>query len=304
MTLGIKVGPQPDSIDDLITTNASFAEVWYRPDRHNDYTKLFLWCKSHSVRLGLHHWATTPDGYWQSFAFEDEAICKESEQSIRTTIDHAADIGAVYVNIHSGSRARVLYDFQTNKALIKQTPMPTDQAYPAIARALTRLDTYAKQHKILLTVETAPARIHHPDDVIGKTLDPVDISEVSISDFSDLVPNIAIANDFGHTAAECISNNRSDVYDHLVSVTTKLADRTRLLHVGFTIDPYDGSDYHTHLNHRDFNTSSRTVPNKKELIELLKKFIHRDDIFALVEPPKNHPENYTILKALVQEALG
>ncbi len=302
MTLGIKVGPQQSSIHDLAVTGARFVEVWYRPDRPDDYTDLFTHCRANHIALGLHHWATTREGFWQTFAYPDEQISMDSEHLIQTTIDHAARIGAVYVNIHSGSLRRVLYDFQTHDVRVVSDAVDRPDGIQHAVHAIERLDAYARSKGILLTVETTPPFIYPAGYEFDKTSQPVDISELSISEFSHLIPSIAIANDFSHTAAGCISDQRTDVYNHLIATTDKLFRQTRLLHVGFDIDPYNGTDFHDSLSNPNFLSSDRAVPNKSELIGLLSKFVTRQDVYALVEPVQDHVGNFEMLQKLVFEA--
>lgn len=302
MTLGIKVGPQQSSIGDLVQTGAPFAEVWYRPDRPHDYTELFSWCVGHGISLGLHHWALTREGFWQSFAFPGEQISTDSQQSIQTTIDDAARIGAVYVNIHSGSLCRVHYDFQSHEARIVSAPVDRPAGIQHAIDAIMRCDAYARSKGVLLTVETTPPYIYPAGHEFDKSSVPVDISELSVSEFGHAIPSVAIANDFSHTAAGCISNNRTDVYTHLIETTQKLFPQTRLLHVGFDIDPYNGTDFHDSLSNPYFVSSNRAVPNMSELIRLLAPFTKRPDVYALVEPVTDHIGNYKILADLVRKA--
>ncbi len=302
MILGIKVGPQKTSIRDLTKTGAPFAEVWYRPDRQNDYKELFSWCGSHGISLGLHHWATTNQGFWQTFAYPSEQISMESELAIQTTIDHAAALGAVYVNIHSGSLRRISYDFATHEVRVKSAPVDRPTGIQYAVAAIMRCDAYARSKGILLTVETTPPYIYPAGHECDKTSTPIDISELCVSEFAHMMPSVHIANDFSHTAAGCISNSRTDVYTHLVTTTQKLFHQTRLLHVGFDINHYNGTDFHDSLSHSDFQTSDRAVPNISELIQLLAPFTKRPDVYALVEPVMDHIGNYKILADLVRKA--
>lgn len=302
MIIGIKVGPQQSSIRDLTETSAAFAEVWYRPDRPNDYKELFSWCGSHDISLGLHHWALTSEGFWQTFAYPGERISTESELAIQTTIDHAAQLGAVYVNIHSGSLRRVIYDFRTHNAQLISDPVDRPTGIRHAADAIKRLDAYARSKGILLTVETTPPYIYPAGHEFDKSSKPVDISELSISEFADMIPSVAIANDFSHTAAGCISDSRTQVFAHLSTTTQKLFPHTRLLHVGFDIDPYNGTDFHDSLSNQLFISSNRAVPNISELTQLLAPFTKRTDVYALVEPVTDHIGNFKILADMVHKA--
>jgi hypothetical protein len=297
MTIGIKVGPQKQSLQDLIRTEAPFAEVWYRPDRPDDYTDLFKLAKSRNVALGLHHWAVTSGGYWPTLAYPDDPASEESEALIRLTIDHAARLGAAYVNIHPGARTKTPFDFAGRTFGEPSALLPPETAYPAVAAAVNRLDAYAKSGGVLLTVETVPPNSNADNAGYGKGGRVAAIADVSATDIADMIPGVALANDFCHTAAE-VSALAGAVRTHLFETTRRLAPRTRLLHVGFNIEPFDGTDFHDTLANPVF-LEPATVPNRDDMISLLGEFSGRRDVWALVEPETDHVGNYGILKELI-----
>ena len=75
---------------------------------------------------------------------------------------------------------------------------------------------------------------------------------------------------------------------------------TKLLHIGFIIPPYNGTDYHSCLYYDEFKTET-AVPNYNETKQLLKMFINRDDVGVLVEPEKDHVGNFESLKQMFQD---
>jgi sugar phosphate isomerase/epimerase len=303
MTLGIKVGPQGTSIRDLEQTATPFAEVWFRPDRLGDYDALFHYMIDHHVAIGLHHWSAVDDMYWPSLAFEHDRITDETMKSIQQTIDTAARINAVYVNIHPGSRAKIRYSYSDRQFRDIDTPLPTDIAYPTVVKNLNHLNDYALSKGVLLTVETVPERVKKDDSLYGthNASDAIDIYELSMVDLADLVPTISIANDFGHTAA-VLDTDRTAILGHLTAFTDHYAARTRLLHIGFALIPSFGLDFHDSLENPLFDTDA-SIPNCRETRQLLAQFVHRPDVYALVEPSSDHIGNYRLLTQLVRDAL-
>jgi hypothetical protein len=73
------------------------------------------------------------------------------------------------------------------------------------------------------------------------------------------------------------------------------------LHLGYIIPPYNGTDYHDHLDNPVFE-SPNAIPNKNQMIELLKIFRHQKNIWALVEPNGLHPKNYFLAQKLLVDA--
>ena len=112
---------------------------------------------------------------------------------------------------------------------------------------------------------------------------------------------IWIANDFCHTAAHIISDAPEPVWAYVKDITTQLAPSTRLIHAGFVVPPYNGTDFHSTFTHPLFETSA-AVPNTLQTIELLKLFDNRDDVYLLAEPARDHVENYFFLQKLLAEA--
>jgi hypothetical protein len=222
---------------------------------------------------------------------------------IKETIDIAAGHRYAYVNIHPGSRAKINLDLKIEKFKLIDGPIDLDRAVSEFILNLKVLNQYASAKSVLLTVETTPAR------VINGWNDPVSNrnSAFDVFELPDTVllgaagDGIAIANDFGHTAASVVNGNASTVWKHLYDFTSRAAPVTRLLHLGFLVPPYNGTDLHDSLANPSFN-SSGAVPNKLQTLELLKLFDNRPDVYMLVEPNGGHVENYFLAKKLLDEA--
>ena len=76
---------------------------------------------------------------------------------------------------------------------------------------------------------------------------------------------LAIANDFGHTAANCLSNSSQEVWTFLKQHTHAFSPYTKLLHITYLVSPYNGTDFHDQLDNPIFDTPD-AVPNKKHMI--------------------------------------
>jgi hypothetical protein len=165
---------------------------------------------------------------------------------------------------------------------------------------MRQLTLYAKQKNVLLTVETTPIRlpIGSVHDT-GNRRQVQDVAEYSYCDLPLSMLNFALANDFGHTAANYISEDPKPVWDFLFQKTIAYAPKTRLLHLGYIVPPYNGSDFHDQLDNPLFD-SVQAIPNKNQIMELMKLFKNRDDVYALAEPNGQHPKNYFLAKKLLE----
>ncbi len=300
MKLGIKVGPQTDSIHDLELTNAPYCEVWFNINEENKYELLFEVLKKQKIDVGLHFWGCLPDGTYTNFAYPDTELINASLSLMRKTIDIAAQNHFQYVNIHPGARTKAKIDFINNSF-----EAMTDPANAAVSEQLflehaKSLHEYAAKQGVVLTVETVPLRVVHGwhDPEARKT--PLTIHELPISVLVKAAQQgLWIANDLCHTAGNKISTDRTEVAKFVFDATKQLFGQTRLIHVGFLIPPYNGTDVHDELDNPLLDTN-QAVPNKKELQELLKLFASRDDVWAIVEPSANHAKNFFLLQELIQ----
>jgi hypothetical protein len=113
--------------------------------------------------------------------------------------------------------------------------------------------------------------------------------------------NAWFANDFGHTAANCVSDSTKDIWAMLYDVSKTYASKTKLIHIGFLAPPFNGTDFHDHMDNPLLETN-QAVPNNQQLIDLFKLFPDRDDVYALVEPMNDHVKNFFLAKTLLEQA--
>lgn len=299
MTVGIKVGLQPSSFHDLAKTNAPFCEVWYNILRKDEYNDLFKELRSRSMKIGLHFWGHLNNNIWANIAYPDSATIQQSLQLMYDTIDVACSHNFQYVNIHPSNNALVTINFETQSFELVSSPADMHVCEQNFFENVTRLNDYAKKQGILLTIETIP-----PKDTNGwhgqePRLLPLDLYAPDNSlVVKAATEGFTVANDFGHTSCTVSSDDRSIILKKLFEITHAIASQTKLIHVGYIIPPYNGTDYHNHLDTDQFN-SLEAIPNRSELIELLRLFISRDDVFVLAEPDGRHVENYFYLKQIV-----
>lgn len=304
MTLGIKVGPDKQSFLDLAQTNAPFAEVWFNINRADDYNKLFAELKRRKMQVGLHFWGILNNGICAGFGYPDKAIVDQSAILVKKTIDIAAQNGFQYVNIHPGSRAIVKMDLEAQDYPYVSEPIPLPQAQAVFLEHIAKLDQYARDKRVVLTVETVSRLVPKTDWYNPESRHkPLDTYQLPVSCIQAAAScGISVANDFGHTATNINSDDPLKIWNYLYTSTQNLTTHTRLIHLGFIVPPYKGTDFHDHLDNPLFLTF-RAIPNKQQTIELIKLFKNRDDIWILVEPNGRHAENYFLAQKILKEAL-
>lgn len=304
MTLGIKVGPNKQSFVDLAQTNAPFAEVWFNIARADEYNELFAELKRRKMQVGLHFWGVLDGGISAGFGYPDQSILKDSADLVKKTIDIAAANKFQYVNIHPGNRAIVKMDLDRMDYPYVSDPIPLLQAQTIFLDQVTKLNQYAKDCGVVLTVETVSRLLPKSDWYNPESrLKPLDIYQLPVASVQAAGNHgITIANDFVHTATNPISDNPQDIWEFLYSTTQRLAPATRLIHLGFLVPPYNGTDNHDSLDNPALNTD-QALPNKRQIIELLKLFQNRDDVWILTEPNGRHAENYFLAQKILLEAL-
>jgi sugar phosphate isomerase/epimerase len=302
MKLGIKVGLQKTSIQDLETTNPDMCEVWFDVNRSGEYSDLFAALKTMNTDVGLHFWGVLPDSTWANIALPDHDLNTASYAMMERTIEIAASHGYSYVNIHPGSRARIALNLTTNIFTVMTPPVGENDATDNFLQYATKLSERAKHLGVTLTIETVPARVKNDFWTNPSNPDVVNVHELGLpAIFKAADAGIAIANDFGHTAASFIDTDRNRIWQNTLQTTTTLAPITRLLHLGFVLPPYDGSDFHGDLDHPSLDTYD-AIPNASEFITLIKLFVDRPDVWALVEPQTDHVKNYALAKKYIEMA--
>lgn len=302
MKLGIKVNADARSYDRLSGADPALAEVWFNANDPDRYTELFAELTLRKCDVGLHFWGTVNGQTLPSLSYPDADIITESLTLMKRTIDIAEKHNFQYVNIHPGSSALLSVDFQNERYDIQK---PSGDLDDAIQRFLTNageLHSYAQKKGIVFTAETVPLRITDGWYQAAARSNPKQVHELPIAAIVQAASaGIPIANDFCHTAASIITDDESSVWRFVYGMTELLAPMTRLIHIGFIMPPFNGTDNHDQLDNPILDTSA-AVPNTNQLIELLKLFPNRDDVWILAEPSQDHVKNYKIVEQLLKKA--
>lgn len=298
----MKVSSDRNSAQEVTATRPQMVEVWYNATRPDDYSNLFAFLKRQPLDTGLHYWGVLPNGLLTNIAYPDPNIWKPSLALIRATIDTAARNHFSYVNIHTDMRALLNVNFSSMQISVASKPAQTGICIRTYLENVASIKTYAEGRGIVLTVETIPQRDTTSWKLNRDRRDAVDLYQLPIDVQLELAARrFAIANDFAHTACNVISEDRGAVWRFLYDTTKTLAAATRLIHFGFIIPPYNGVDFHDSLDNQVLN-SVNAIPNKKQMMELLKLFDNRDDVWILVEPKADHVKNYFLAKKILLKA--
>lgn len=302
MILGMKVGPQKSSFNDLVHANPPFVEVWFNIARAAEYENLFSELKKRSCKVGLHYWGALPDGTWTNLAYPDAELIRHTSDLMRQTIDIAALNGFSYVNIHPGTRTKVHIDFSTEAFRLLSDPVDLKTSTDLFLENAGYLYKYANDKGVLFTVETVPQRVTKGWKGSEGRSNPYNIHELPLDAILEWARQDGlVANDFCHTASNVITDNADEIRAFVRDMSIRLLPQTRLVHIGYIIPPYNGTDYHGMLNNPQFE-SSEAVPNKSDMIELLSLF-KDTDVFALVEPESDHPGNFNLAKKLLEQSV-
>lgn len=302
MKLGIKVAPGNAYKTDIESTHPAMVEVWYNATKPTDYTEMFSYLKTQKIDVGLHFWGVLKDNILPNLSYPDPTIHKPSRELVKHTIDIAAANGFAYVNIHPDLLALLKVDFSTMAIQTITKPMDVGQTQAQFVDQITQMHEYAQSRGIILTVETVPQRDTPSWNLPRDRSKVIDIYQMPIDVQIDLAARgLFIANDFCHTACSIRSDDRTTISDFLMNTTQTLAAQTKLIHLGYVAQPFNGVDFHDSLDNPIVETKD-AIPNKKEMIELLKLFKNRDDVWILVEPERDHKKNYFLAKKLLDQA--
>lgn len=302
MKLGIKVGLKNQSLPDLLATNAQACEVWYDATRANEYENLFQEINKLNIDTGLHFWGALTDDTWTNLAYPDADLIKKTRELMQNTIDQAASHGFKYVNIHPGCRARVSIDYEREFFQLQSLPVDLEKSQNLFLENAQALNKYALNRGVIFTVETVPLRVTCGWYKAEARANPANIYELPVSVVRKAARmGLAVANDFSHTAANVITDNPDQVWDFLNETTRDLAPFTRLIHLGFLMPPYNGTDNHDSLDNPMLDTAA-AVPNRQQIIALLRMFKNRDDVYIITEPKADHVRNYFLARQLLHGA--
>jgi len=302
MNLGLKVNADAEGFERIAHANPPFVEVWFNVNDSDRYIDLFAELKRRKTDAGLHFWGLLDGNISPNLAYPDATIIRETQTLMKRTIDIAQANGFSYVNVHPGAAALSKVNYEAERYDLASKPVETDLAIQTFLEAAPSIRDYAQTHDVVFTVETVPPRITRGWYNADTRLAPDTIYELPDSAIIQAAQmGFWVANDFVHTAANATSDDAQTVFDHVVTVTDALAAQTRLIHMGFLVPPYNGTDHHGSLTDPIFGTA-QAVPNKSQIVDLLKRFNNRDDVWILVEPNKDHVKNYLLAKKLLELA--
>lgn len=302
MKLGIKVGLKGNSYQDLVDSKPDFCEVWFHSGKIDEYHDLFSKIKQVGCTAGLHFWGMLNNEVLPNLCYPDNSILRASIDLVKKTIDIAHQNNFWYVNVHPGGAKLARVDFECEHFFPLGRKVSFEICQKILSDTMQKLSLYAKSKNVLLLLESVPnLAIGHPWYGTAGRYKPVELFELPVYYLADVIKNtknLFFTNDFGHTAGNFVNKNRKKIINGIFKTTKKYAEFTKLLHIGYIVPPYNGTDYHGCLYYDEFK-SVKAVPNYDEMKELLKIFIDQKDIGALVEPEKDHPINFKILKQIV-----
>lgn len=284
MKIGVKIGPA-NWKQVLGEITPSCVEVWFRLGAAGESVPIFDELNKRQIPFGIHFWGVLEEGYEPNLAYGSEGIAEKSAVLVKETIDIASSYHASYVNVHPGSLTLRTIDLD-NKSMevLHERTVTEKQAMDSLIAQTVALDTYARQRQILFLIETLPAcELEHWRDDTGRdsvqkafNVTPFMIAEVAKQ------TGVAVTNDFGHTLASWVSDDRDYLFNQLKSVTAKLAPYTRLIHLNTVRPPFNGTDSHDGVLPEDF--SAGVLPTREQVKELLSLFASRDDVWVIPEP--------------------
>jgi len=304
MIVGFKTGPKTwDEGKKIVEEDgATMCEVWFNVSDLADYKQPLDWFLKRNVKLGLHYWGMVEDGLLANVATHHKEIRRKSIKQIKDTIDYAASIGAVYVNIHPGHRRldKVEFDPILRFDLASGEATKQSEAEKLMLEAGLELSAYAKAKETILMVETITKFMQHAPGT-GSRDDNYDAGPMGLSVIQQLAEaGVLIGNDISHTTASLPleAPDKESMWRGLIEFTKQIQDQTRLLHINTVQPPYNGTDSHDGILKKDF--ADGVFPNQKQLTELLALFADRDDVYAVPEPFNDMQGNYQALVKMVE----
>lgn len=299
---GIKIEPN-NWVKRLLDSQAKCCEVWFSINRENEYSDMFQFLNRKQIQTCLHFLGVIENDIPANPASPDEIIRKNSILLIQKCIEIASRNGFSYVNIHPGN-AR-LWKFNSEKQVFKiadNSKQHYQDSKYAFRESAVLLHEYGQKNNVNVLWETPPAK--EPVDLNKETMDRIRLqSTAALNSFTleEIVKKdgIFITNNISHTMTEIQSASENEIINYLFERTEKLALYTKLLHINALFRPYNGTDSDG-ITNVDFNNEA--IPTKDQLLQLLKIFNGRNDVWAINEPRHNHVQNYMALKELLVDA--
>ncbi len=302
MQVGIKVGPD-DWQKKLDQTDPDCSEIWFRLDWYEKYQEMFKYLNKKEIPFGLHFWATVDEKYFPCLLYTKRDIAEKSYQKILKTIDIASKHNAEYVNFHPEAYrlTKLDLDKKTIKVVDEKEPIDRKKSFEQFLFYLNKIQKYAKQKKVIPYVETVPK--YMPEQFknirVGR-LSPLKSEGMETDKYIRLAEkNYPICLDFGHTIAQLITDDKKEVFKYLYNTAKKIKPSIGLIHITTTVPPFNGTDCHHGILEADFKAGA--LPNKKQLIKLLKLFKDKD-VWLIPEPQyEKLIENTLELKELLKQ---
>jgi len=300
MISGFKIGlsdwdKKLEQCKKLTGSYPAFVEIYFRVDKISEYSSMFSFLEKNKIKSGLHFWGVLKSGIEPNLLSRHKWIQNQSVMLMQSVIKAASIHKCVYVNVHPGALKERVLDLDKSEFKMADLPETTyEEGRKNLMENALRLKKISEKYGVMLTFETLPTNSPIKWLILRGKDNLLIAKQCPIEFYEDLIQNgYFVANDFGHTSASVVvgagfapaqgraqgaplqQNNRDIVLNHLVEWTTKLAANTRLIHCNLTLPPFDGVDTHLGLQPADFAKDS--LPNRAELIELLRIFKERDN---------------------------
>ncbi len=300
---GIKIGPK-NWVKRLLDSQAKCCEVWFQIDKETEYVDMFQFLNQRQIQTGLHFWGVIEDNILVNPAYPDKTIRNNSILLIEKCIEIATRNGFSFVNIHPGYAQ--LWKFEAEKQIFKiadNSKQHYQDSKHAFRESAVLLHEYGQKNNVSVLWETLPKKtitnyvaqykdkIDRLDCYPTHAINSFTLEEIAKKD------GIFITNDISHTMTEIQSQSEKEIINYLFDRTEKLASYTKLLHINTLSRPYNGTDSHDGITDADFN--NEVIPAKDQLLQLLKIFKGRNDVWAINEPRHKHVQNYMALKELL-----
>jgi len=299
---GIKIGPT-DWKSKLALSQTKYCEIWYHANKPQQYSNLFAYLKKNHINTGIHFHGELNNGFAPNIAYPNPKILKPTLDLIKKNIDIAAKNSFHYVNIHSGNRRVYKVDFKKpGFSLVASIPkIDLRQAEQTQQKSLEILHQYAQSKNILLLTETIPSKDSPRWYDLKERLKPINLHPVPVKSLIKMSQKgFFITNDISHTFCDESDQPLDYLWQQLLKKTKQLAPFTKLLHINTVMPPFNGTDTHHGITKTNYKIKG-IFPTHEKMIQLLKLFKNRNDVWAINEPRSNHIDNFFALKQLISK---